>query len=585
MAREETTITQNGKNFIRRICEKEGNKLLSGNNGILPYSDGGNGQAINQTWTVNAEYLGNPLTINNIANALISWFEEAGDLYELDPNILAAQAYIESGYKLWWYDGANKKNTKSGINGFSMSMVYSIIVDNFSTVRPEISVFEIATIIENLEAGVSSTSYQPTSGNENTKLISRRNRSILHQNIINNPKIMIKAQARYMRYLSDNCDKLASTSLFCYNRDDAYMASTYSRAIQKLKKARGVKNDSDPYLKEGLDYVLKVFGVLGDKSNNLQVFKSNQYKPSGYYFGYDNLFKFNGNNDLISYPNTNFDPFEANKVESEEYNIDQALLDDLTIARDKRYKFIYFPEDQYIKTKTEKIQIVLHHTVSGGKDEDVGGDVRWWREKGERVATAFIISRGGQIFQLFNTDFWAYHLGLTGEFITSQGTTKSNKYLNERTIGIEIDSWGGLIQGTTPDGVSGWFPTIMDSDGDLQSFEPRKGSQPVQNVQFYNSNNGYPKGFRGFKGFEKYTDAQIKAVRDLILSLQLKFDGIDLSYNEDVWDLQNKATGCWGVSKNALNGKRGVWTHVSYRDDKSDCHPQPELIEMLKNLE
>ena len=40
----------------------------------------------------------------------------------------------------------------------------------------------------------------------------------------------------------------------------------------------------------------------------------------------------------------------------------------------------------------------------------------------------------------------------------------------------------------------------------------------------------------------------------------------------------------WDVSEEALKGEVGVWTHVSDRPDKSDCHPQPELLEMLKSL-
>ena len=33
-----------------------------------------------------------------------------------------------------------------------------------------------------------------------------------------------------------------------------------------------------------------------------------------------------------------------------------------------------------------------------------------------------------------------------------------------------------------------------------------------------------------------------------------------------------------------LKGYHEVFTHVSYREDKSDCHPQPDLIEMLKSM-
>jgi len=90
---------------------------------------------------------------------------------------------------------------------------------------------------------------------------------------------------------------------------------------------------------------------------------------------------------------------------------------------------------------------------------------------------------------------------------------------------------------------------------------------PIQNVQVYEQ------GFRGFYGFEKYTDAQIEAVRELLVFWNERYK-IPLDYHDDMWDISNEA----------LAGKAGVWTHVSYRKDKSDCHPQPELIEMLKSL-
>ena len=40
----------------------------------------------------------------------------------------------------------------------------------------------------------------------------------------------------------------------------------------------------------------------------------------------------------------------------------------------------------------------------------------------------------------------------------------------------------------------------------------------------------------------------------------------------------------WNISSNALSGKNGIYTHVSYREDKSDMHPQAELIAMLQSL-
>ena len=35
----------------------------------------------------------------------------------------------------------------------------------------------------------------------------------------------------------------------------------------------------------------------------------------------------------------------------------------------------------------------------------------------------------------------------------------------------------------------------------------------------------------------------------------------------------------------AYYGKQfGLWTHTNVRKDKFDCFPQPELVEMLKNI-
>ena len=40
----------------------------------------------------------------------------------------------------------------------------------------------------------------------------------------------------------------------------------------------------------------------------------------------------------------------------------------------------------------------------------------------------------------------------------------------------------------------------------------------------------------------------------------------------------------WEVSKNALSAVPGLYTHNSYRKDKSDISPQSKMIEMLKSL-
>lgn len=207
-----------------------------------------------------------------------------------------------------------------------------------------------------------------------------------------------------------------------------------------------------------------------------------------------------------------------------------------------------FPEEQYFKEQTDKKQIVLHHTVSG---QGADGDISWWRSTADRIGTAVIVDWKGDIFQCFSTKYWAHHLGTHAA---------NNKALNMASIGIEIDAWGGLVQ---ENGL--WYPAKWDVV--LQRNVPNKAIKPIQSVQVYDN------PYRGFYGFEKYTNAQIETVAKLLIFWGEKF-GISLNYNESMWD----------VSREALNGDTGVWTHNSYRSDKSDCHPEPELIEMLKSL-
>jgi len=38
------------------------------------------------------------------------------------------------------------------------------------------------------------------------------------------------------------------------------------------------------------------------------------------------------------------------------------------------------------------------------------------------------------------------------------------------------------------------------------------------------------------------------------------------------------------ICEGAIMGKPGIYTHNSYRTDKSDIHPQPEMIQMLNTL-
>jgi N-acetyl-anhydromuramyl-L-alanine amidase AmpD len=163
-----------------------------------------------------------------------------------------------------------------------------------------------------------------------------------------------------------------------------------------------------------------------------------------------------------------------------------------------------------------------------------------------------IVGRDGKIYQCFSTKYWAHHLGTHAA---------NNQKLNENSIGIEIDSWGGLVKHTN----NKYYPAMYDKK--TNKFVPNVKAGEITNYVLYKD------GYRGFYAFEKYTTEQIEAVRKLLVFWNEKF-GIPLKYNEDMWDLSNKA----------MSGTPGVWSHVSYRKDKSDCHPDVDLIKMLKSL-
>jgi len=205
-----------------------------------------------------------------------------------------------------------------------------------------------------------------------------------------------------------------------------------------------------------------------------------------------------------------------------------------------------YPVGKYFKTKYDKKQIVLHHTVSG---PGVKGDINYWIKSKFRIGTCVIIGRRGDINQIFSSSYWTYHLGVKGSVYKKLGLPYKRWDMN--SIGIEIDSYGGLKL----DMSTGKYKTVYGN------------VIPSENVIYY------PDGYRGFHYFEKYTSEQINAVKDLLVYWSKRY-GISLQYNEQMWD----------VSKQALSGNGGVWSHTSFRFDKSDCHPQPELIEMLKSL-
>lgn len=217
-------------------------------------------------------------------------------------------------------------------------------------------------------------------------------------------------------------------------------------------------------------------------------------------------------------------------------------------------KKVNFPADHYFKVKHDKKQIVLHHTVSG---PGVKGDINTWLSNTSRIATTVLIDRDGIIWQCYSSKYWAHHIGVKSSVLKKFNFAdykSRNVLLNQQSISIELDNWGSLTK-----------------HGD--NYKAAYGNT-VKGLDITE----YKDEFRGKKYFESYSYEQLKTLGELLIFWNKRYD-IPLDYNDDMWD----------VSKNALLGKPGVWTHVSFRpypesNLKTDCHPDPNLINLLKSL-
>lgn len=212
------------------------------------------------------------------------------------------------------------------------------------------------------------------------------------------------------------------------------------------------------------------------------------------------------------------------------------------------------PQNQFVPTAYTKHQIYVHHTASSA---DPYGVFKYWAMTQERVSTAFVIAgtpttakkwKDGEIIQCFNSKYGGWHLGLKAKHLVKGG--KTSTWLNMNSIGIEICNWGFLSY------VNGQFLSYT------------KAVVPETEVI------EYPDKFRGQRYYQRYTDSQLEETRKLLRYLCHKWD-IDPSF---------KGKEIFGIDKRPLMGENGIWTHVSVRPDKSDCHPQPELIQMLESL-
>ena len=194
------------------------------------------------------------------------------------------------------------------------------------------------------------------------------------------------------------------------------------------------------------------------------------------------------------------------------------------------------PSRQYVGQVFPKNRIVLHHTVGGTAKSTAD----YWKETGDRVATAFIIERDGVIYQCFDPKYWAYHSG-----------TGSSDADNARSIGIELASEGALIE----------------KAGALYKFNARRGNEVHRSTVY---DNKVP--YRGYRYFDTYDEPQVQASIELVAYLLKLFPTIAQQTPKD-------HTGYLPNWKNFS----GVVSHTHLRSDKSDVHPGYPWERLIKH--
>lgn len=218
----------------------------------------------------------------------------------------------------------------------------------------------------------------------------------------------------------------------------------------------------------------------------------------------------------------------------------------------------YLDKDEYVNGPTDKYYLFLHHTA--GWNNPYSTIRSWNNDTRGRIATQYVIGGinikngddqyDGEVVECFPDDGWAYHLGKNG----------SSK-LHPHSIGIEICNFGNLTK---------------KGDKYYNYVDREVSKDEVVDL-------GYE--FRGYQYWHKYTDKQIESTRLLISEIQRRHPEIDISKGLKEWLAVESDEEAFGFKEDAYYGKvRGLLSHTTTRKDKYDWSPQPNIIEMIKNL-
>lgn len=232
------------------------------------------------------------------------------------------------------------------------------------------------------------------------------------------------------------------------------------------------------------------------------------------------------------------------------------------------YKEYFLPKNEYLSGPTKKEYLFLHHTAGGHNPYQVVD--MWAKDSRGRIATEFVLGGpacsgrddryDGELVQCVPTGAYGWHLGENG-----------SQHMHSHSVGIEVCNYGYVTKG-------GYY-----SKRTWIAKDPNK---------FYNYGGGHvidshvttlASSFRGHKTWHRYSDTQLKVLKDWILFIANR-DSIDVRKGL-IQEIKSRGAAGFEWNENAYYGKvKGMWTHTNTRKDKVDMFPQAELIDMLLSI-
>ena len=224
----------------------------------------------------------------------------------------------------------------------------------------------------------------------------------------------------------------------------------------------------------------------------------------------------------------------------------------------------HLPEGEYIKEKTAKKFIFIHHTAGRHNPYKTIDD--WASDQRGRVGTNYVIGGlpatynpsiaknnemekyDGRVLQAVDDMYWAYHLGPV-----------KSRSIARNSISIEICSAGALTK--RGNDYYTWYNAKVDPSQVCELATP----------------------FRGTKYYHKYSQKQLESLEALLRQLANKHY-IDLDSGLQKWVLKEGNAAFEYKREADLSQVNGILSHTNVRLDKSDVFPQPELIELIKRL-